>query len=131
MVKGRYLIVVDHVAENRVVFVQRVVLDQIHVPVPNGDIPLGIHLAVIAQLDLIALLLGGQIDSADGIVQPILSKVLHILNDEGGGKGLELLQQLIDFFLAHREILILVIEPGFILVECQRFLVVLPGEGLH
>ena len=55
-VKIRRFIVIDHIAEAGVKIVQRIILHQIDVSVPNGDIPLRIHAAVIAQQDLPGLI---------------------------------------------------------------------------
>ena len=131
MVKVRHFIMGNHIAEDGVKLSQRVVLNQVDVAVPDGDIPLGIHLAEISQLDLIGLFLRGQVNGTHGVVQPILPIVLHTLNDKSRAEGLELLQQFVDLVLAHRKLLVPVIKPCLIPMERQSFALVFPGEGLN
>ena len=121
----------NHITEDGVKLIQRVVLNQVDVAVSDGDIPLGIHFAKVSQLDLIRLFLRGQVNGTHGVVQPILPIVLHTLNDKSRAEGLELLQQFVDLVLAHRKILVLVIKPCLIPVERQSFSLVFPGEGLN
>ena len=121
----------DEVAEDHLIGVYGVVLDQVHVPVADGDIALGIHAAEIAQLDLIAFVGGGDVDGALRVVQAVLAVVGDVLDDEGGAQGLELLQETGDLLLVHGEGLVIVIDPLLILVEGQGLVVIAPGEGLH
>ena len=66
---------------------------QVHVSVPNGDIPLGVHLAVVPQLDCMSLPAGGDADGAHRVIQAVLPQIVHIFDDEGGAEGREGLQK--------------------------------------
>ena len=127
----RYLVVGDQAAEIGIIHVQGVADRQVHVAVPGGDIPLLVHVAVVAQLDGIALLLRGQLDGAGGVVQTVLGVVLHVGDDKGRAEGLKLPQQLLDLLPVHREGLVIVVEPAVAVpVEGQGLPLVFPGQGL-
>ena len=62
---------------------------QVHVSVPDGDIPLGVHLAVVPQLDRLSPPAGCDADGAHRVIQAVLAQIVHIFDDEGGAEGLE------------------------------------------
>ena len=121
---------VNHILEGNVEGIQRIHLGQINIPIPDGDIPLRIHGAVIPQLHLPGLLPGADADGADRIVQTVLAQVLRRLDDKGDTELAEKLQQLLHPLLAHREGGVAVVNPPLLPVEGQRLGFVLPGKGL-
>ena len=109
LIQLRDVVVVYHVAEPRVKLVQGVAGGQIHLSIPNGHISLGIHGAEVAEQYLVVLLPGAQCNGAYWVIQAVLARILHLLNDEGRREGLERLQQLAYLFSVHGERLISII----------------------
>ena len=72
----------NHVAQRCIKVVQRILFHKIYIPVPNRNIPLRVHLAEIPKQDLIALVVRFKMNRADRLIQAVLSKILHILNDK-------------------------------------------------
>ena len=130
LIQLRDVVVVYHVAEPRVKLVQGVAGGQIHLSIPNGHISLGIHGAEVAEQYLVVLLPGAQCNGAYWVIQAVLARILHLLNDEGRREGLERLQQLAYLFSVHGERLISIIEPVPIPVKRQCLPLIGPGEGL-
>ena len=123
------LVILDQLAELGVKEVQGVVFHQVHVAVPDGDIALGVHGAVIPQEDGVVRILCGDVDGAGGIAQPVLAQILRVLDDKGGAEGGKGIQQFGDLVLIHREGVVAVIGPGAVLLaEGQGLAVILPGE---
>jgi len=120
----------DHVLQRGIKLIQRVNFCQIHVAVPDGNIAFLVHVAKIAQFNLIGLILRGKMDGAHRIVQTVHAVIGDLFNDEGHAKRFELLQHFVDGILIHRECLIFIIEPGLVLMEGQRGLSALPTQGL-
>lgn len=82
-------------------------------------------------MHLIAFLCRFNMDTACGIIQSILTVILHILNDKGHAKGLKQSQQIVHFFFADRKGLIIVIQPCFTLMESQFCLIIFPRKRCH
>ena len=93
LAEGGDVVLVDQLVQGHVKLVQGVVGRQVHVSVPNGDIPLGVHLAVVPQLDCMSLPAGGDADGAHRVIQAVLPQIVHIFDDEGGAEGREGLQK--------------------------------------
>lgn len=73
----RYLIMFDHIADLYFKLLQRIFFHQVGITVPDGYIPLGIHGAEIAQLDLIIFLFRFHTDGTYRGVQAILPEIFH------------------------------------------------------
>ena len=89
LAEGGDVVLVDQLVQGHVKLVQGVVGRQVHVSVPNGDIPLGVHLAVVPQLDCMSLPAGGDADGAHRVIQAVLPQIVHIFDDKGGAEGRE------------------------------------------
>ena len=89
--------------------------DQIRLAVADGNIPLLVHFAEIAQLHGVTFFADRDGDRADRLVKTILFVIFYIVNDKRRRKVLELCKQLIYLFFVHGEGAILVIRPYLIL----------------
>ena len=132
--KSGDVIAPQKVVQRGLIDVHRVLIHQIDAPVPQREVPLAVHLAVIAHQDLIVCLPGGDVNGADRILQAVLGIVRHVLNDECRTQLGELVQQLLQLFRVHGECLVTVVEPVPIFVEGQghRSAVLIrigPGDG--
>ena len=125
-VKGRDGIVEDHIPQHRAELIQRVVADQVSLAVADGDIPLLVHLAEIAELDGIGFLASCDGDRANWLCQAVLCVILHIVNGKRRREILELRKQIVDFSFVHRERRIAVIRPCIALCERERPVLIRP-----
>ena len=123
-VKFRDGIIKNHIPQDGIKFIQRVVADKICLAVTDGNIPLLVHFAEVTELDGIAFLVCGNMDRTDRLVKAVLSVVLYIVNGKCSRKGCKLFQQVIDLFLVHGEGVILVVDPRFVFGkgECSAFI---------
>jgi len=128
-VQGGHGVVFYHVLQGDFIELHRVAGHQVYIAVTQGEVALGIHLAEIPQLYLVAVLPGLDVDGAAGLVKAVLAVVLHVLYGKGGSQVFKDPQQLVDFILAHREAVVIVVAPAPVLVEGQALIVVLPAEG--
>ena len=83
LVIGQIFVMLDHVLQRGIKLIQRVNFCQIHVAVPNGNIAFLVHVAKIAQFNLIGLILRGKMDDAHRIVQTVHAVIGDLFNDEG------------------------------------------------
>ena len=130
-IKGRSLIVVDHIAQRCIEIIQRVSSCQIDIAVPEGNIALGVHCAEVAELDFIIRVTGGKAYGADRIVQSVLAVIRHIFDCKRRAERFEYAQKLIDLVFIDRESLVCVVNPGFILMECKGFRIIFPRQRLN
>lgn len=105
----------NHIPQHRAELIQRIVADQIRLAVADGNIPLLVHFAEIAQLHGVTFFADRDGDRADRLVKTILFVIFYIVNDKRRRKVLELCKQLIYLFFVHGEGAILVIRPYLIL----------------
>ena len=85
----RYFIMFDHIADLYFKLLQRIFFHQVGIAVPDGYIPLGIHGAEIAQLDLIIFLFRFHTDGTYRGVQAILPEIFHFFYYKGNAKLLK------------------------------------------
>ena len=116
-VKFRDGIVEDHIPQDRVKFIQRIMADQIYLAIPDRDIPLLVHFAEVTKLNGIAFLACGNADRTNRLIKTILRIVLHVVDHERRREVLKLRKQFVDLFFVHGERKIAIICPRFALCK--------------
>ena len=121
----------DHIGQAGGNIVNGIFANQIHIAVADIDVALLVHLAEIAQLDIVALFLCGQMKRCFRLVQTVLGIIRHIRDHKGHTVFFKVFQDIQNLFLADGECFIIPVSPAVIsLAECQTSAAgIFPGQG--
>ena len=127
---GGDAVVQDQVPERGVKLLHGVVGHEVDLPVPQGEVALGVQLAVVPQGQGIGPALRPDGDAARRIAEAVLPQVPGILNGKGRPQLLQGLQQGRQLLPVHGERLVALIDPAVPLpAEGEAAALIGPGQG--